>query len=242
MHISFLEAQSEYQATRVGVLWIPLQTLIFVGLLAVVFHSPGGERTQVEFLLYVMSGYVCWNFIADSISGSTSIIQQKFDFAVHNGLSLAGLFAKALADRIFEYAMNLGLLLIMLVFLSPQSFGWNLLLFLPLVVLLCVSSLAVSYLVNLVTLFVPDLQNVIRSLVRLMMFATPVFWSSTSGARVILERYNPAAYFLKVSREVFGVDPMRPHIWAVTAAITLALCVLGFVAYRLTYKLVRNIR
>jgi lipopolysaccharide transport system permease protein len=242
-HISYIEAKSEYERTRIGIFWIPLSTLIFTVLLGLVFHT-AGAMGQVHFYLYVLAGYICWNFVSDSISGSVEVIQKRLDFAVHNGLTLAGLFGKTLVDRLFEFGLNLPLLLIATLILSPQSYGPQILLFLPLLAMLCVTSLAASYMTNLLTVYFPDLKNVIRTAMRFLFFATPIFWSAAerSGIRVALERYNPASYFLKMMRQVFGIDPVGWHIWGVGLAITVVTGLAGYVAYRLSNRFVRNLK
>jgi lipopolysaccharide transport system permease protein len=243
MHISYLEAKSNYEGTVLGILWIPFSTLIFAALLGLVFRNPG-THGPAEFYLYVLSGYMTWNFVADSISGSTSIIQSKLDFAVHNGLSLPGLFAKFVGDRFFEFGLNLVLLLISLLIFAPGSFGLHTVLVVPLVLLLAVTSLAVSYLVNVVTIYFSDLANVIRTGMRFLFFATPVFWAADDqpGIRSALERYNPAAYYLHITRQTFGIEPLTWQIWAVAAAATLIVAIAGVIVYRQSSAFVRNLK
>lgn len=241
--ISYVEAKSDYEGTRLGILWMPVSTLIFTALLGLIFHSAGAQP-ETQFFLYVLSGYVCWNFISDSISGSTNIIQSKLDFAVHSNLTLAGLFGKVLVDRLFEYGVNLALLVVSVLILAPTNYGLNILLYPLLLVMLCGTSLAVSYLINLTTLFYPDLGNVIKTAVRFLFFATPIFWSASerTGIRPALERYNPAAYYLKMSRQTFGVEPLDWHVWLIGTTATVIICVVGLTAYRRTGGFVRNIK
>ena len=243
MHISYLEAKSEYEGTLLGILWIPASTLVFSALLGLVFRNPG-THTPIEFFLYVLAGYTVSNFISASISGSTNIIQSKLEFAVHNGLSLPGLFAKNVGDLFFEFGLNVALLVLALIVLAPDHFGWHLLLFVPLVGLLGVTSIAVSYLVNLTTIYFPDLANVIKTAMRFLFFATPVFWAAEDrgGVRAALEHYNPASYFLHVTRQVFGIEPLSWEVWAVAAGLGAVVCVIGAVAYRQTNAFVRNLK
>src|SRR5262245_18312745 len=128
LRISYLETRSDYEGTRPGLLWLHLSTVIFTLMLAIAFrHSD--TMPQSYFFLYVLSGYVIWLFITDTITGSIDIIQKRLEFAVHNNLSLPGLFLKLLIDRLFEYFINLAVLLIALILLSPTKIGFNLLLF-----------------------------------------------------------------------------------------------------------------
>jgi ABC-type polysaccharide/polyol phosphate export permease len=244
MHISYLEAKSGYEGTFLGILWIPVSTLSFALLLGLVFRG-SASTPPMEFFLYVLSGYVTWNFISESIARSTKIIQNKFEFAIHNNLSLAGLFGKLLADRGFEFGLELATLALAVLLLAPTTLGPQVLLLLILLPMLALVSLAASYLINLLTLFYPDLGNVVSTIVRLMFFATPIFWKvedRDADLRVLLEIYNPASYFLMMMRQTFGVQPLDPLAWLVGGIITLIVAVAGFVAYRLSNSFVRNLR
>lgn len=242
--ISYLEVKSDNQGTHLGLLWVPLSTLIFTAMLALVFrHSD--TMPLAGFFLYVLSGYVFWNFIAESISGSTDIIQKRLEFAIHNNLSLAELFGKLLVDRLFVYFLNLVPLVLFTLILIPENFGPNIFLFAPFLLLAVVTSLSVSYLINLLTVFFPDLTALIKVGTRFMFFASPVFWGvadGATGARQLLVQYNPAAYYLDLSRQVFGIQPFVGESWVVAAIISLVLCVIGIIAFRQSEGFVRNVR
>lgn len=242
-HISFLEAQSEHQSTRLGILWIPLSTLIFTALLAFVFkHSdvvPVGD-----FFIYVLSGYILWRFIQDSISGSTTVIQSRLDFAVHNNISMLGLFLKVLVDRLFELGINTVLLVAALLLFSLHSFGANLLLVFILLPLISLTSISLAYLVNLITIMFPDMGAIIRTGVRFVFFASPVFWvyDGVTGARHLLATYNPVSYYLAISRQVFGVEPVMLQTWVVAIIISAVLVAISTLTFARTKSIVTNIK
>jgi lipopolysaccharide transport system permease protein len=242
-HISFLEAQSEHQNTKLGILWIPLSTLIFTALLAVVFKHSDAVPVA-DFFLYVLSGYILWQFIQDSISGSTTVIQSRLDFAIHNNISMLGLFLKVLVDRLFELSINIALLMAALLLLSPQSFGINLLLIVILLPLISLTSISIAYIVNLVTIMFPDMGAIIRTGVRFVFFASPVFWvyDGVTGVRHLLATYNPVSYYLAISRQVFGVEPVMLQSWAVATMISAGLVVVSALIFARTKSIVTNIK
>jgi ABC-type polysaccharide/polyol phosphate export permease len=243
MRISFIEAASDYEGTALGILWIPVGTVSFSIIIGFVLHA-NGLMNPIDFFLYVLSGYVAWNFISDTITRSTRIIQSRLDFAVHNNLGLAGLFGKMLADRGIEFALEFLTLALAVLILQPWSYGPQIFLLAILLPLLAITSLGLSYLVNLVTLFFPDLGNLISTGMRLMLFATPIFWTVESGtdARVWLEALNPAAYFLMMMRQAFGLEAFVLHEWLIGALITLIAAVVGYYAYRRSASFVKNLR
>ncbi|WP_353646344.1 ABC transporter [Mesorhizobium sp. WSM2239] len=243
-HISYIEAKSEHSGTRLGILWAPLSSLIFSALLALVFrHS--ATMSVSEYFIYVFTGYVLWNFISDSITGSTDVIQGQLDFAVHNNLSLIGLFGKLLVDRLFEYSMNVAILIVLILLLRPTTISFGLTLFLPFAAIITLTSLGTAYLVNITTVLYPDLKTAVKVGARFMFFASPVFWHAdevASGTRAFLVQYNPVSYYLSLARQVFGVEPLEPSAWAMAVLVSTAICATGFLAYRQSQSFVRNFK
>jgi lipopolysaccharide transport system permease protein len=161
----------------------------------------------------VFCGYVFWTFVSDSLTGSTGLIQSQLEFAVHNNLSVLGLFAKALVDRLFEYLMNMAVLVLMILLLRPGDFSLTLALFPVFVFLSVLASLGGSYLVNIVTILYPDMRTAVQVGARFMFFASPVFWSAEAshGARTWLVTYNPIAYYLSADAR-FSVCSRLNHL------------------------------
>lgn len=242
-HISFLEAQSEHQNTRLGILWIPLSTLIFTALLAFVFKHSDAVPIGT-FFLYVLSGYVFWQFIQESIAGSTTIIQTRLEFALHNNISMAGLFLKTLVDRLFELSVNTALLFVAVIVIAPSHLGPTLFLLLLLVPLISVTSVSLAYLVNLTTIIFPDMGAIIRTSVRLVFFASPVFWvyDNVGGVRHLLGTYNPVSYYLSAARQTFQIELLDPKSWIVIGVISAVLAAFSAVVYSRTKTIVTNIK
>ncbi len=242
-HISLIEAQNQHSGARLGLLWTPLSAIIFSAVLAIVFrHSD--QISTADFFLYVFCGYVFWTFVADSLTGSTNLIQSQLEFAVHNNLSVLGLFLKSLVDRLFEYLFNIVFLLIFIVALRPSDFSWSILLF-PVFLAICVlASLGASYLVNIITILYPDMKTAVQVGARFMFFASPVFWSAESshGARAILVTYNLAAYYLSAARQVFGLQPFVAFDWVVISASSVVVAGAGYIVFAASQNFVRNFK
>lgn len=243
-HISYIEAKSQNRGSHLGILWVPLSSLMFSAMLSLVFrHSH--KMTLPDFFFYVFIGYIFWSFISDTITGSTEVIQNRFDFAVHNNLTLPGLFGKLLVDRLFVFFLNLALLILLLFGVAPAKFGFKIVLFLPFLALIVVSSAGTAYLVNLINIFYPDTKSLFRVGTRFMFFVSPVFWSAadtTSGTRTFLVQYNPVAYYLSLPRQVFGIEPFDPKSWLVAAVVSAIVCLAASVAYHHSQGFVRNLK
>jgi ABC-type polysaccharide/polyol phosphate export permease len=243
-HISYIETKSEHQGTWLGILWLPISSLVFSALLALVFR-PSGSMGMADFFLYVLIGYTFWGFIAESVNGSTDIIQTRLEFAVHNNLSLAGLHIKLLIDRFFSYSLDFAVVLLMVVILRPGNFGVETLLLIPFVPLIAVASMGGGYLINLLTVFAPDTKVPIAVVTRLMFFVSPVFWLASEareGPRQLLVNYNPVSYYLSLPRQAFGVEALDPRAWIVASACSILLGLGGYIAYVRSIGVVRNLK
>lgn len=243
-HISVIEAKSGSRGTTLGILWQPVSTLIFTAMLTLVFMHPKLD-SHAHFYIFVLAGYILWGFISDTVVGSTSVIQRQYDFAIHNNLSLAGLFIKTLIDRVFGFSLNFAVLLVAVVLLLPQNLGIELLLLGPFFILMVITSLAIAYIVNICTIFFPDLDALFKMAIRFMFFASPVFWGAEgaiTGFRAILVKYNPAAYFLSIFRQTFGIVPFDLWTWGVAITISLVVVVAGYFCYISSESFVRNLK
>lgn len=243
--ICVLELRAQHQRTLLGVLWIPFSALLFTAVLALVFrHS--GHFSFTGFFFYVLSGYTLWSFISRSITDSITLIQKGYVAAIHNGLNMPMMFAKSLMERLLEYFLNLAVFLLLAAFLLEDFLSLRLLLFLPGLAIISLTSLAVSYLINVATVLIPDMKNLVKTAVRLFFFASPVFWFAgdfkASDVRAVLTSFNPASYYLEIPRQAAGITSLNLTDWLVAFGLTLALSLAAFIAYRWSNSFIRNIR
>jgi lipopolysaccharide transport system permease protein len=243
-HISYIETMSTYSGSWLGMLWSPLSAIVFSATLAFVFR-PVAATAYVDFFLYVLIGYTFWGFVADSITGSTDVIQSRMDFALHNNLSLGQLYAKILVDRLFSFGLDLIAVAAIMLLLRPSGFGPATLLMGPFLLLISLASIGGGYLVNLITVFVPDTKVPIAVATRLLFFVSPVFWApndAQEGPRALLVDLNPIAYFLSLPRQVLGIEALDPWPWLVAGLFGVALGVVGYLAYVRSISVVRNLK
>lgn len=247
--ISFYENKAQYQQTRLGLVWIPLSTLLFVLVLVGVF-STSQNMGVIDHFLYILSGYCLWLFILEVINQSTSILQGQIDFANHNRMSIPELFLKNLFDRLFRHLLNIAVLygaMLALAFsghVSWASFALSFLLYPMVLVISAVTGFGLSFLVNVVCLFWPDLEKVIHTSTRFLFFLSPVFWiyrPGEGGFRYLLITFNPVTYWLDIIRQAIGVAPLDLSAWTTCLLISSAVCATAYLAYHRTLNLIRNI-
>ena len=242
--ISYIEAKATQSGAHLGVLWLPLSSIIFSIMLALVFkHSD--EVSRFNFFLYVFSGYSLWGVVSDMFTKSVDVIQTKWDFAVHNKLTLPGLFAKQLSDKMFEYILNVICIFIIISIFSPAYLSASIFLFAPLIVLVSLTYISGAYIINILTIFYPDLKTLVRMGARFLFFVSPVFWiasGETDGIRSALVYYNPISYYLSLPRQAVGVEPVILWNWLIAGVMTCLITLSGWALYHYTNRFVRNLK
>jgi lipopolysaccharide transport system permease protein len=105
------------------------------------------------------------------------------------------------------------------------------------VVLLALASLGAGFLVATFCTRYRDMQQVVVSLLQVLMFLTPIFWRADQlPQRSVFVDWNPAYYFVEVVRAPLLGTQAHEGVYATAAWITAALCLAGlllFARYRL---------
>jgi len=218
--------------------WAILDPVAFITMLYFVFNMRFGDRQALglPFIVYLMTGYVAFNFFSKAFNEATSSIQDS-DFLLKKIN-----FRVAIIPMIKLFA-NLYLHFIILILVIPlllikgiyPSFYW----FQVLYYMFAMSFflLGISWFASSISLFIPDLKNVIAILMRLLFFLTPIFWSMDrlpdNISRIL--KFNPLYYLVMGYRESFVLNvPFWKHpnltlyFWGVTAFVLL----LGIFVFR----------
>jgi ABC-2 type transport system permease protein len=199
-----------YKRSYLGFAWAILSPLIWVFFLTLIFSEALGlrfreieENPNLNFGLYLYCGLLpflafseAMNKGMNSIRGNSGLVQK-----VIFPLELLP-FTNAIASMIDKF-FGIGALLIMVL-----AFGQPLhphVLLLPLfVVLQVVFILGLTYLMAVFGTYLPDLDEVMRPIIRGMFFLTPIIWTPDrlpEGIRWLVD-YNPLAYLVEVYRDL----------------------------------------
>ena len=249
--ISYYETKSNYNNTKIGLLWVPLANMVFVVLLVMLFAT-GGRQGIADYFVYVSLGFMVWIFVADTLAQGANVFSTKKEFAISNNLNISSLLTKETMDRFFRHLLNIGLLfLIMIIFVQNVTII-RLLMYGLFLVFAFLTSYYLSYLLSSIVLLVPDIGKGIPTLTRFMFFASPVFWRTdinatlsgvdgTMNFRVLLQHFNPVSYYLSIPRQIFAIEPVSMQRISIAIAVSLLLVAATFVIDRRLGRQLRNI-
>ena len=202
--------KQQYQGAYLGVVWMLLEPLLFVGMIYMIF-SVGfktGSSEEMPFIIYLIAGLISWLYFAGNFSAITGIILnyqflvKKVDFRLSvlpfvkmlSGLP-AHLFLIIVAMGI---AWSKGY--------APSIYSFQILYYLFSMIMLL---LGLGWLTSSTCLFVRDVTNVTKVIVQFGFWLTPIFWQSSMipiEYRWIV-KLNPVSYIVTGYR-----DSMVTHI------------------------------
>ncbi len=239
------DLKANYQTAALGWLWsllVPLAVVITYSLVfTLVFRAeppPFGNGRPGIFAVWFLVGLTAWSFLSNSISrGMSSLIGAG---PMMQKIYLPG-FVPVLGTVgavLFQLAVELAIVLVILVALGNLSLTW---LLLPVWLLLFIPFVAaVANILAMVNVFVRDLAVIIGVLLQLLFFLTPVIYplsfvpESALGLplRAIVAA-SPITQFVVMIRQIL-YDNVVPELWqfGYSAAWTLAMLALATWMFR----------
>ena len=226
---------NRYRNSYMGLLWTVAYPLTNAAVLWFIFtqafkvQPPKGD---VPFIVWLLAGMAAWNFFADALVCVTGCITGNAYILKKRSFNLVLFPIVHVLSSFFSHCIFLGIAMgICLLYGILPSMHWlQLIYYFTYIFVLC---LGMGFFTAAVTVFVPDVQNLINIFVQVFFWATPVFWSLS----MLPERYafflalNPAAYVVDgyrdalLSQDVFWHAPERALLcWAFALLLLLVSC------------------
>ncbi|MGV2622797.1 UNVERIFIED_CONTAM: ABC transporter permease [Halobacillus marinus] len=207
LRLAIFEIKGKYQMHYLGILWQIINPMIQVGVYWFVFGvglRQGGAVEGTPFLVYLLLGIVPWFFISPSIVQGSNSIYSKVNLVSKMNFPVSVLPSITILGNAVNFMFMLVLLFIIL--LVYGIFSGVYLIQLP-YYLLCMFTFmyAFTLLSSTISALVRDYQLLVQSVMRMLFFVTPIFWSMDSfpeGLQTFI-KLNPFAYIINGFRETF---------------------------------------
>jgi len=226
------DISDQHRRTTLGPFWLLINYLCFAATFIFIFHAGPLDRS---YAIYVATGSWIWFYIMEIITLGTSVFVREESFIKGTNLPLSVYVMRATLQSVIRAAYGLiGCVLVLILMQAPVTIVW-LWSILGIAIVVAVTP-AVLAVFGFLGVYFPDSQYVITNLMRVAMFATPVFWqinaASEGGLRGILYHWNPLTYFLEIVRTPVtdGSVPVRAFVICVIVAVSfwaLAIGLLG---------------
>lgn len=202
------EFRGKYKKSFLGVLWSFINPLLQLLVYALVF--PFILRIQEEnYVMFLFSALIPWNFFATTISQSTSVV-------VGNGPVLKKVyFPREILpiSIVISGAINF-LISCIIIFVALIISGVGIsvqILWLPVILFVqCVVTLAICFVLSALTVYIRDLEYFINVLLQLWMYVTPVLYSMSLIPAKFSKLFciNPMVHIINAYRNIFYYQTM----------------------------------
>lgn len=229
---AWLDTVCQYRRSRIGPLWETINVLVMLGGLTLVSSSIFGHSIK-DIIGYIGIGIIIWSAMSALISEGSGSFVKNAGYVNSSTLGVDLYVGRSVFKVMITFAHHtiiyfLGVLL----FLVPLS--WTSLLAIPGIVLLFVNGFWVVTVLGFICARYRDVDLIVRNLLQLAFFVTPVFWDYRNIAtnRQFLVDYNALFYFIEIIRApLLGQVPPLSHYLAVLG-ITAVGYGLAFVVHR----------
>jgi ABC-type polysaccharide/polyol phosphate export permease len=182
---------------------------------------------------YIGLGIIVWTAITSLISEGTTVFVRNRDHILSSNLSI-DFYVARLSFRIFITFCHHFLLYVIGVAIGLIALHWTALLAIPGVVLLFVNGFWTITLLSLVCARFRDVELIVRNLLQLAFFVTPVFWDYRHilAERKYIVDYNILFYFLELVRAPLLGEVPPAHTYIVVLSVTVIGYLMAYVVYR----------
>lgn len=229
------EFKVRYKQTALGVLWVALQPLVFMGIVQLILLRRLGADFGVEgapAYISVFLGFVVWQFFEGSFSGTVN------GFVNNQGLYQKIYFPKIIPSiafvlsRMIDLIIGFAILIILTLVFGYWAGNWEgftglhwegFALFIPLTLLLSLTAIGAGLLLGTLNVKYRDVKQVLPFLIRIAFLSTPIFWPISIVPESIRQYmyFNPAAAAIQTFREAFYDPSQIKWSWLVYPIITM---------------------
>jgi ABC-type polysaccharide/polyol phosphate export permease len=224
LFFGFHDFRQRYRGARLGLLWGPLTTGVFIGFLGIIWSTLFKVELKT-YLVFFTIGHLIWAYISGCIGEATAGLQQ-FESIVKNVRLNAWFYVIRIVSR-NTLALSLNsvvLLVVMAVFPDAwvTSYLW---MFIVGIFILSLTIIGLTAITLVTCTAYRDGGPLISSGMTMLMFATPVMWEPRlirdSPYRWLVE-FNPLHHILETVRTpVLGASPEIVS-WVVAVCFSLA--------------------
>lgn len=238
--LAWADMNQIYRRSLLGIFWIAVSFIMFVGVKIFIFSSVMGEMNLAYYSLWVIIGYGVWMFITNSVTDACTVFITARSWILGTQLSYGTFVAQNIARHmIMFFLISLVMTAGVIIQNYSTAYNWYLLTIIPAILVLILNSIWVHIVFGVLATRFRDFLHLIRAIMQVMFFLTPILYMpSQIGPKAAILNYNPFTHFLAIIREPIVHGTISQLSWTVVICIT----VVGWIAALYLVKTkVRNV-
>lgn len=222
------------QGTFAGFLWTLMHPLIYFFVLYGLFVKWMGS-TIPNYALYLIIGFIQWNFFAAGTTASIMIIIRYSSYIKSISFPKSLLMVSSVISLLYVHLMELAVLLIVVV-MTMGKLGLMAGLLLPVLMLNIYLVLSLSFILATIGVYFLDMARIWGIFMSVGIFITPIFYSMEmlSPGKQKLIMLNPMTHIIKATRQIL-IDNRFPDLGGLVYVFLLSTVIL-LIGYKVFKK------
>lgn len=227
------DLRSRYRRTRLGPWWLVIGMGLTMSIMSVLWSVIFGLPWR-QFVPYMLTGLVTWNWIAGSITSACNIYSAEYSGLLKSMPLPPMVHAMRFVMVNFLVHLHNMTIPIAALLISGTVPHLSVIFWLPVsTALIMLNALSVGIYLGIVGARVRDFSQLVASMMAPMMLLTPVMWKPEMlGARQYLVDSNPFFYFITMVRAPLLGEPVPTMTFVVVLAATIINVGLALFCYR----------
>jgi ABC-type polysaccharide/polyol phosphate export permease len=217
---AWLDTVCQYRRSRIGPFWETINVAVMIGGLTLVSSAVFGGNVFGH-MGYIGAGIIAWSAISAMITEGPNTFVRYGSLITSTNIDVEIYVARTVFKTLITFAHHLIIYAIGVVFLVVPL-GWTSLLAIPGIVLVFFNGFWVVTVLAFICARFRDVELIVRNLLQLAFFVTPVFWDyqQVAGDRRFIVDFNVLFHFLEIIRA-----PLLGHVpsarnYLVVASVT----------------------
>ncbi|MDO4466271.1 MAG: ABC transporter permease [Bacillota bacterium] len=230
------DIRGKYKGSYLGVLWSFLNPLLQVVVYWIVFPYLLRGASIPNYLLYLVTGIVPWNYFITSVTGSTVAIKGNGPLLKKVYFPREILIISQILSGLVNFFISC-LIVLLFAIITGAGISWHIV-FVPLVALIqSLLSLGIGFICGSINVYIQDLENIVPFILNMAFYGTPILYSleqfSSAGILAKLVSMNPLTTIIYSYRDIFLYHQV-PNFTNLSLVFLLAfvLCIIGLLVFK----------
>jgi ABC-2 type transport system permease protein len=228
-----------YARSVLGYVWTIIDPLAMAAIYFVVFTLIFGARKSGSqpYFLHLMIGMLAWQWFSQCLSETSRALLSEARLVRSTNVPRELWIVRVVIAKGIEYLLSLPVLAVITagyLITGGTSLNRNLVFFPIAVMLTFLLSVGIGLILAPITVLVTDMARVVRILIRMGLYATPIIYSMHAAPdairRVLI--FNPLSGIMEMLRAGFFSDEWSQHAAIVSVVATFVVLLIGMVVFR----------
>jgi ABC-type polysaccharide/polyol phosphate export permease len=192
-----------YYGSKLGVLWAFINPFFQILVYYFAFTYLMGTGSQPNFILYLFTGIITWQFFSETSSASIRLFLSKRFILQNIKINKIDFFISLLISKFRGFLVNFGIFIAFSLLFFDPVYSWNLLYLIPVLLGLLLFSIGITFILATLFIFFRDLDHLWSIVLMAGFWAVPIIWDY----KIVCQKYpfmlyNPLTTYIINIRQI----------------------------------------